>query len=171
MTKPAREQEPGRRSLLAMLAAFAALTIVVVSISLVVGAFPKAHRSDPAVSEAPDPEVIDFLGPLASGGRFGAFRITRVDPIQRGQITLELTSDDGQRFVVDLHALSPAAPAGIAETSSLAIYLRTGRSGAVTSEAAQRACVALAKALREREESGHKPPHLDALAPPKPSPI
>lgn len=153
--------EPGRRSLLVMLASFAALTLLVITFSLTAGTW----KSRPA-QDGPSPEVVAFLGPLAGGDRFGAFHISRVDPA-RGRMTLEITTDAGERYMVDVHARSPSAPQGIAETSRLAIYLRSEQRDAPTPEAAVRACTALAAALRAREEAGHEPPPLEHLAPRK----
>ncbi len=158
------EAEPGRRSLLAMLAAFAALTLLVVGVSLVARARKASFSAAPVDSFAP--EVTAFLGPLATGTRFDGWRIARVPPSSPDQMTLELESDGGERFVVDVHARSPGAPPGLAETARLAIYLRSETRGAQTPEAAVRATIALAAALRAREDSGHPLPPLQGLPPP-----
>ena len=113
----------------------------------------------------PQPEVLAFLGPLASGERFGEIRIARVEPVHRGRLTLELEDAQGDRVTVDVHARAANAPAGVAETSRLALYVRSGRAGEATPAAAVRACTALATALQAREEAGHTPPPLDSLAP------
>jgi hypothetical protein len=151
--------EPGRRSLLVMLACFAALTLLVVAFSFTAGAWKPRPAQD-----GPPPEVVAFLGPLARGDRFGSFHVSRLEPA-RGRMTMEITTDAGERYVVDVHARSAAAPPGIAETPRLAIYLRNEQRNAPTPEAAVRACAALAAALREREEAGHEPPPLEHLAP------
>jgi hypothetical protein len=164
------EPEPGRRSLLGMLASYAALTVIVVAFSLAAGALGLGRRDAAPAVEAPQPELLAFLGPLATGERFDGFRISRVDPIRDGGLTLEIEGKPGERFVVDLRKRSPAAPQGISETAKLALYLRTDRSGAPTSQTAVQACAALAAALQKREESGHEPPPLESLQPRGPPP-
>jgi hypothetical protein len=165
---PPADQEPGRRSLLITLAFFGALALVVSGVSLLAGSFrgpaPSAPSSAPA--EAPDPRVLAYLGPLAEGKPFGRSHVTRVGPLERGGITLEIAAETGAPLVVDLRAFSPTSPKGIAETKRVALYLRTSP-GAQTTEDAQRACVELAAALAAREEAGHEPPALEPLAPAK----
>jgi hypothetical protein len=158
------ETEPGRRSLLAMLAAFAALALLVVAVSLAAGVLKGAPSSDASAVRL-TPEAAAFLGPLATGSRFGAWRIARIDPSPPSRLTLELESERGERFVVDVHARSPDAPPGVAETAQLAIYVRSDKRGAPTPEAAVYASTELATALRAREESGHAPPALESLPP------
>jgi hypothetical protein len=158
--KPAPE-EPGRRSLLGMLGAFAALTLLVSTLSLGFGA-PRPKRP---ILERPDPESTAFLGPLAEGARFGGWHVSRVDPVRHGALTLELTSEREERFVVDVRARSDAAPPGIAETARLALYVRSSGKTSETPEPYARACAALAAALRAREASGHAPPALESLEP------
>lgn len=172
MSEPSTMAEPGRRSLLVMLAVFAALAFSVSGASIAYNALVTV-RTRARAPLMPDPQVITFLGPLAEGARFGGWFISRVEPPQRGRITLELGSESGERVTVDVHARARAkdAPAAIAETSSLAIYVRSGKGGSLTSEAAQRACDALADALEDRENAGIKPPTLEPLKPPEPPPI
>jgi hypothetical protein len=150
-----------------MLASFVALTVLVVAVSLIAGA---VRRSRSASARPPDQirsEVAAFLGPIASGAPLGAWHVARVEPSPPGRVTLWLERGRGERFVVDVLARSPAAPPGIAETSTLAIYLRA-EPGARTPEAAMDACNALAAALRAREEAGHEAPRLESLAEPSP---
>ena len=168
------ESEPGKRTLLGMVAAFASLTMLVVLVSVGARAL---HNERPAqttppqtASERPheeeiDPRIRTFLGPIATERRFDAWRITRIDPLQFGRVSLEIEGDLGGRFVIDVHAKSPNAPPPIAETSTLALYLRTNQRGGQTPEAFVRACNALAQKLRERETAGYKPPPLESLVP------
>jgi hypothetical protein len=149
-----------------VLAAFAALALLVVTVSLAAGALHRFRGASPQPSgEQLSPEVSAFLGPLASGAPFGAWHVAKVEPSTPGRMTLRLERGSGEHFVVDVLARSPAAPPGIAETARLAIYLRTER-GAHTPEAAMDACNALAAALRAREQEGHEPPLLDSLVEP-----
>jgi hypothetical protein len=67
---PADTDSPGPRSLLATLAAFAGLTVVVVLGSTIAGALarPPSDRPDtPVEATAPDADVLAFFGPLATG--------------------------------------------------------------------------------------------------------
>ncbi len=161
------ESEPGRRSLLAMLGGFGALTLVVVGVSLVADRWPTARPRTAEVSVAPSeavvpPEVAAFLGPLAGGERFGTTRIARILPEAPGALALALVGAEGLEVVVDVRARSTRAPAGVAETNDLAIYLRSRR-GEPTTRASMRAATDLASALRAREEGGHAPPRLESL--------
>lgn len=162
--------EPGRRSLLVMLASFAALTALVAGGSVAARALhmdlarstsPRAS-SRPAPPPPPSPEIVAFLGPLAAGERFGSWRVARVEPTPPGHMTLELEDGSGARFVVDLYARDAAGPAGLAETPRVAIYARTAP-GEPTPPAAVEACTALAAAVRAREDAGHQPPPLVSL--------
>lgn len=169
---PPPDQEPGRRSLLITIAVFGTLALIVSGASLVVGAFPKAGAPSSAPSssfsaEAPDPQVIAYLGPLAEGKPFGRYHIARIGPLQHGEITLELAAEDGPPLTVDVRAASPASPKGIAETKRVVLYLRSSPGTQTTAEA-QQACVDLAAALKAREEAGNAPPA--ALEPLTPSP-
>ncbi len=183
MTEPANipstsnDTEPGKRTLLAIFGAFAALTVIVVCVSLGARLLPTkrpkdAHRSTPApaLSVAPreeqvDPRIATFLGPLAIERRFESWRITRIDPLQFGRMTFEIEGTTGGSFMIDVHARNPNAPPPIAETSNLALYLRTNQRGGQTPEAFVRACDAFARALRAREDAGHAPPSLESLTP------
>lgn len=163
-------EEPGRRSLVAMLLVYGALTIAVVGASLIakrIGARPGHWNDSPREAHSShrdelDPRMVAYLGPIAETRRFEAFRVTRLDPLQFGRITLELEGQDGARFVLDLHARSEKAPSPIAETEHVAIYARTGK-GQQTPAAVMSACADLAKALRAREQAGQLPPPLEPL--------
>lgn len=159
--------EPGRRSLLAMLAAFAALTVAVVLASLAAGALRDPRPAPPSSSSAPSPPPIDaqalpFLGPLATGEPFDGWRIAHVET-PRGAIVLELTNDAGERVLAEVRARSASAPPGLAESATLAIYLRSQNRGSETPAIAQRACAALATALSRRENAGVPPPRLEPI--------
>ncbi len=164
--------EPGTRTLLAMFGAFATLTVFVIGISLGWRFFHtnEQQRRGPGLSassrnEQSDPRIDAFLGPLATERRFESWRITRIDPLQLGRMTFEIAGNDGRSFTVDVHARSPNAPPPIAETSQLALYLRTNQRSGQTPEAFAQACNALARALRAREDAGHAPPPLESLVP------
>jgi hypothetical protein len=161
--------EPGRRSLLVMMAAFGALTVAVVATSLVARVVRNGGTSAPSSSSssaAPQMplDVRAFLGPLADGDRFETWHIVRVDASQRGLLTLEIADDAGVSFAVDLRARAPGAPEGIVETTDLAIYTRSDH-GSHTPEAVEQGCRALGEALRAREAAGHAPPALESLGP------
>lgn len=165
-------QEPGRKSFLAMLLVYGALTVAVVSISLLAKVLVRPpsrtqetpHEAHSAHVEELDPQIAAYLGPIAENRRMEPFRVTRLDPLRFGRITLELEGQDGTRFVLDVHARSPEAPTPIAETGHAAIYARTGK-GQQTPQAVLDACAALAKALKERENAGQRPPALEPLRP------
>jgi len=157
-----------------MFGAFAILTVFVVGVSLGSRAFrtneqprraPSSALSAPPRDEPTDPRIAAFLGPLATERRFESWRITRIDPLQFGRMTFEIAGDTGRSFTIDVHARSPNAPPPIAETSQLALYLRTNQRGGQTPEAFVQACSALARALRAREEAGQTPPPLESLVP------
>ncbi len=153
--------EPGRRSLLATLGAFAALVVVVSGASLVASRLrAPSDRGTTARHEevAVSPEVLAYLGPLAGGARFGGARVVRVDPPRHGRITLEIERDDAARFVVDLRAIRLDGPQPPAQTEKVAIFVR-----GPTPQATIAACAALADALRAREAQGHAPPPLAPL--------
>jgi hypothetical protein len=168
------ETEPGKRTLLGMLAVFASFAVFVCLVSLGARALRTEPRPQPVppstASTAPhgeqlDPRIVAFLGPLATERRFDAWRITRIDPLQFGRMTLEIEGDAGERFVVDLHARSPESPPPIAETLKLALYLRTNQRGGQTPQTFITACTALARVLAAREAAGHEPPPLERLMP------
>lgn len=167
------ESEPGKRALLGLLGAFAALTVVVVSVSLGARMMPRndsqSRFSGPMDTSArpvqpeTDPRIIAYLGPMATERQFEGRRITRIDPLQFGRMTLEIQSEGGDRFTIDIHAWSAEAPPPIAKTSKVALYLRTNNRGGQTPAAFVDICTALARALEGREAAGHAPPPLESL--------
>jgi hypothetical protein len=159
------EREPGRLSLLVMLGAFLALTVLVVAASLVAGA--RKQTSSPVAEAAAElsPEAAAFLGPLATGAHFGLWHVAHVLPSPAGCLTLEIAADDGEHFVVDVRQRSESAPPGIAETPHLALYVRSTAPGSRTKEGVAHGVLALAEQLQAREEAGHAPPVLESLSP------
>lgn len=167
------EPEPGKRALLALLGAFAALTVVVVLVSLGArmmprrdagtGASGQTETSARPVQPETDPRIIAFLGPIAAERRIGAWRITRIDPLQFGRMTLEIQREAAERVTIDIHAFSPEAPPPVAKTSKLALYLRTNNRGGQTPAAFIEVCTLLARELEAREASGQEPPPLERM--------
>jgi hypothetical protein len=148
-----------------MRSAYAALAIIV-GFSFAVGACSGSARTGGPPQQGPaeplSPEVLAFLGPVATGAPFDGWHVAGVPHGQAGSVTLELEGQPGERFVVDVRARSADAPAGVAETSHLAVYVHSPV-GAHTPDAAVRAATALAAALRAREDSGHAVPPLESL--------
>lgn len=150
--------EPGRRSLLVTLGGFAGLVVVVnVASRLAPRPPPRVVHpvSAPAPSSSLGADVHHYLGPLAEGAAFEGFRITRVDPLRDGRLTVQVGT-----WSIDVHARDDHAPKPLAETAQVALYLRG--SGATSAEALA-ACTALAKALSLREAAGAKAPALSPL--------
>src|SRR5262245_25213053 len=114
-----------------MLAAYATLAVLVVLLSLAARALGAGTPQRGGTNKPRlDPVVAAFLGPLAEGHPFGAWRITRVEPpVEPARMTLELRGAGGERVIVDVHARSADSPPGIAETRHLAIYARTSNRG------------------------------------------
>lgn len=145
---------PGPRSLLAMLAAYAGLTLVVVLASTIAGAIERAPPTSPAPADAPasapGPELLAFFGPLVGGEPFAGWTLERVDGPQAGGLPALLRGPAGQRVTVELRPRDARSPPSPATTETLAIYVRDremppdGLAGVL----------ALAQALREREAAG-----------------
>lgn len=174
-------EEPGKKSLLVMLASFAGLTVVVVVISLIAGARarspsarppdagPPNGRYDPAKSaerDAPAAEhaAAGYLGPLAQGALFGRYRIVRLDPITAARLRMEIAGGPGELYEIDARARLDR-PMGAAETSYLTLRLHHDTSTAKRANGAEDAVRALAAALRAREDAGYLPPVLGPVAP------
>lgn len=152
--------EPGRRSLLVTLGVFAGLVVVVnVASRLAPRPPPRVVHSTSAPAPTPSSslgaDVQHYLGLLAEGTAFEGFRITRVDPLRDGRLTVQVGT-----WSIDVHARDDHAPKPLAETGQVALYLRG--SGATSAEALA-ACTALAKALSLREAAGAKAPALSPL--------
>ncbi len=154
--------EPGRTSLLVTLGVFAALVLAVnVASRLAPRPAPRGVGSSSTTAPSPSPsssvapEVAAYLGPLAEGAAFEGFRVTRVDPLREGRLTVQVGA-----WSIDLHARDDHAPKPLAETAAVALYLRG--SGATSADALA-ACTALGKALSLREAAGAKAPPLAPL--------
>jgi len=146
----AEPEAPGPRSLLAMLAAYVGLTLVVVLGSSIAGASRRAPPTIPAPADAPGPEVLAFFGPLADGESFAGWALAGVDGPQAGGLPARLRGPAGQRVSVELRPRDARSPPSPAMSETLAIYVRDrdmppGGLGGV---------LALAQALREREAAG-----------------
>lgn len=150
--------EPGRRSLLVTLGVFVGLVVAVNVASRLTPRPPPrvvGSASAPAPSSSLGDDVERYLGPLAKGTAFEGFRITRVDPLRDGRLTVQVGT-----WSIDLHARDDHAPKPLAETAQVALYLRGA--GATSAEALG-ACTALGKALSLREAAGAKAPPLSPL--------
>ena len=168
-TASASSPELGRRSFVATLASFAALVAAAMVIAAVAQhrersrtqAEAQADPADVAIDPSdqhppkPDPEVLTFLGPLATGAPLSGtrWRILAIAPLQAGRLPLELADPSGPRIPVEVLRRSDDAPPGIAQTPTLAIYLRNNGDGqSPTDPRAEQAAKALATALTQREQ-------------------
>ncbi len=169
-------EEPGKKSLLVMLASFAGLTVVVVAVSFVAGgrarppstrppgAHHEAAKSDPRDAPTVDGVVAGYLGPLAQGALFGRYRIVRVDPITAARLRMEIAGGPGELYEIDARARLDR-PMGATETSYLTLSLHHDTSTAKRADGAEDALRALAAALRAREDAGYLAPVLGPVAP------
>ena len=155
--------DPGPRSLLAMLAAYAGLTIVVVLVSAIAGAIDRAPSTSvmagPVEASAPTPEMLAFFGPLVRGAAFDGWVLERVDGPQAGGLPLVLRGPAGQRVHVELRPRDPRSPQSPALSDTLAIYVldRDMPPGGLAG------VLALADALRAREAAGARLVGLEPL--------
>lgn len=152
---------PGPRSLLATLAAFAGLTLVVVLVSTIAGALERPpDRSDtPLEATAPDAAMLAFFGPLAAGADLDGWAIAEISGPRAGGLPLMLRGPDDQRVTVELRPRDARSPQSPALTDTLAIYVldRTMPPDGLTG------VLALAAALRAREAAGARLPGIEPL--------
>jgi len=145
-------EAPGPRSLLAMLAAYVGLTLVVVLGSSIAGACRRTPPTSPAPADAPGPgpEVLAFFGPLADGEPFAGWALAGIDGPQAGGLPARLRGPAGLRVSVELRPRDARSPPSPAMSETLAIYVRDRDMppGGLTG------VLALAQALREREAAG-----------------
>ena len=107
--------------------------------------------------------VVMPLADLAGGERAGEATIAGIHPVERGAIPVEVVTDKGRLFRVEVLARDPSgkSPAPVAETKSLALYVvNGGRGDRATPEDVAEATRALAKLLAEREAAGQPMPAL-----------
>ena len=118
----------------------------------------------PAAQEA---AVVVPLVDLAPGDRVAGAVIAGLRPVERGAIPIELITDRGRLFRVEVLARDPsgASPAPVAETPSLALYVvNGGRGDRATPPEVAEATRALAALLAQREADGHALPPLPRFA-------
>lgn len=155
---------PGPRSLLATLAAFVGLTLVVVIGSTIAGALARGPSSPtPALAEqtAPDAAALVFLGALTTGGHFEGWRIERVDGRRAGGLPLVLRGPGAQRVTVELRPRDIRSPTSPAASDTLAIYVLDHK----LPPGGLDGVLALARALRAREATGARLAGLEPLLP------
>ncbi len=173
MSTPADPDQLGRRSLLTTLAVFVAMIVVVVVGSTLAGLLGRSpdpveepiERPRPLeVGEPePEPEVLVFLGPLATGEPFAGWVIERIDPRRQGALALALRGPDQLAVEVELRPLDARSPLPPASSETLAVYIRSRGRGRETPAGAIAGVLALAEALREREAAGARLAGLEPL--------
>jgi hypothetical protein len=100
-----------------------------------------ALSTNPSATEA-------RLGEVAVGERFGDATVVAIHSPHMGAIPVVMALPSGTRFQVDVLARDPDGPAGIAETSTLSLYLANRGDGATrTDEGQGLAVIALARRL------------------------
>ncbi|MFO0551544.1 MAG: hypothetical protein U0271_24365 [Polyangiaceae bacterium] len=171
MTSPEPIEEPGRRSLLAMLLVFGALTVLVVGASLVARVARPSHGPGGWSSagqglgtsgpQAQDPRVTAFLGPIVEGASVGDYTVVIIEPVRQGRLTISLADREGMRTTIEVYARAADGFRPMTETEHFALFIRSAP-GSTTTPSAAAACLALGDALRAREQATNELPALDA---------
>jgi hypothetical protein len=148
-----------RRSLIGVGLAYAGLTIVVVVASAVHGCLGERAPAPALLERAPSAGLVEFLGPVAPGGRLGRWTVGEVGPLRSGNLRVELRAG-AERVALTL-ARQGAGPVPLATTPALAVFpavhdLDTHVAPPATREAA----TLLARALAEREGQVAAPAEL-----------
>lgn len=120
------------------------------------GAAPTSSRS----------AVDDLVGDLRPGSRLGRWTVVAIHAVTLGGIPVVLEDAGGLRFQVDVlgRDRSPDAPAAVADTEHLSVYLCNLREGPErTDEERGLGAMALAAHLEERERAGAAIPALVTL--------
>lgn len=124
-----------------------------------------AWDSADAVSSGELPqELAAWMRDLGPGTSIGAWTIVAVHPITHGAIPIVLEGADGERFQVDVMARDPGLPA-VGETEHLSVFVANAGDGRqATDERHGLGAMALAAALREREDEAARIPELWTMA-------
>ncbi len=128
---------------------------------------PATRAAAPARAQVAAPAVVVPLADLAAGDRVDGAVIAAVRPLERGAIPVEVLTDRGRLFRIEVLARDPsgASPAPVAETPTLALYVVNGGHGdRSTPPDVAEAARALAARLAEREAAGHTLPALPRFA-------
>jgi hypothetical protein len=104
-----------------------------------------------------DPAACDkLLFPLKPGSALGPWTVLKIGPRQHGAIEVELRSQDGSSFVLEILALdrSPSAAAPPGQTKHLAVHVRNRGDGASpTDENHGISAMALAEVIAANESA------------------
>jgi hypothetical protein len=112
----------------------------------------------------PGPAVLALFGELRPGTKVDRWTIVEIADVRAGCIPVLMAAADGTRFQVDIADRDPAGPKPVAETNTLALYLVNGGGGTTsTVEEHGLGVMALAAALKQREQAGAVPPQLVKL--------
>lgn len=145
----------GRRTILGGVAAVAA------------GAIACDREQAPASASAPalPPEAEALFRDLQPGTKVEQWTVVAVHPVRHGALPVVLAGADGQRFQVDVMAIDPGGPLGVANTKTLSLFVANrGDGDTPTDESQGLGAMALAAALGERETAGVEPPTLVTFA-------
>lgn len=124
----------------------------------------RTHARPTSSTEAIDPAVRVFLGPLVPGVSIDRWRILDVRGRYLGGIAVVLTTRQGTVFQLDVLRRTENGPPGIADTPSLSVYLlNRGNGRTATPEEQGLGAMALARALARRESEGIPVPTLLSL--------
>jgi hypothetical protein len=112
----------------------------------------------------PGSAVRALFGDLHAGSKIERWTIVEVADVTAGCIPVLMAAADGTRFQVDIAERDPTGPKPVAETDRLALYLVNGGGGSTsTVEEHGLGVMALAAALKQREQAGAVPPQLVKL--------
>lgn len=107
------------------------------------------------------PALLADLGP---GTTIDRWTIVAVHPVMHGAIPIVLEAEDGERFQVDVMAKDPSMP-GVGQSRHFSVFVANAGDGhRATDERHGLGAMALAAALREREQSVAPLPELWTMA-------
>jgi hypothetical protein len=108
--------------------------------------------------------VLALFGDLRPGTKIDRWTLVEIADVRAGCIPVLMAAPDGTRFQVDIAARDSDGPKPVAETNTLALYLVNGGGGTTsTIEEHGLGVMALAAALKQREQSGAVAPQLVKL--------
>jgi len=105
-----------------------------------------------------------LFGDLGPGSKVDRWTIVEIADVHAGCIPVLMAAADGTRFQIDIADRDPEGPKPVAETANLALYVVNGGGGTTsTVEEHGLGAMALAAALRQREQQGAVAPQLVKL--------
>lgn len=125
------------------------------------------RKDAPAIesADALPPEAEALFRDLKPGSKVEQWTIVAVHPVRHGALPVVLAGADGRRFQVDVMAIDPGGPLGVANTKTLSLFVANRGDGDTPTEESQGlGAMALAAALAERETAGAEPPTLVTFA-------